>query len=198
MAKTSLFKIAEQCRVITEKRVPIQVLVEAIKNCYGKIAVQQWHVNTQFDSTEVAGSFISTFTELVPEYDSDRDMYFITTPSSYLDLPHQMGVIWLSHLKERKSWVLVSNWGIFSGLKSAVMGGRGVYEIEGTKFWFPNITKQNCECPLLLKLAVALDDIDPEQELNIAPNVVNDIINLVVAPYMPKQNPIEKIREIIN
>ncbi len=59
------------------------------------------------------------------------------------------------------------------------------------------MTKETSECPLILKLAIAYDEIDPYKELNIAPNIVNDIINVVVKPYMVKENPIEKIREII-
>jgi len=109
-----------------------------------------------------------------------------------------MGVVWLSHLRDRKSWVLVTNWGIFSGILASCMGGRNVYEIEGVKIWFPKMTAKESELPLLLKLAVALDEIDAEEELNIAPNVVNDIIGVVCQPYMNKENPVEKIREIIN
>jgi hypothetical protein len=109
-----------------------------------------------------------------------------------------MGVSWVSTMKDRKSWVLVQNWGMFAGLQASLMGGRQVYEIEGNRMWFPKMTRENNDCPLLLKLAIAYDAIDPYEELNIGPNIINDIINIVVKPYMVKDNPIEKIREIIN
>ena len=197
MAKTSLYKISEQCRVITDKRVSIQVLLEAVKNAYAAVAKKQFYDNTTFDSTELNGSFIYTFPKVVPEFDCDRDMWYLTITSSYLELPHQMGVNWVSLMQERESWVLVTNWGIFRNLLSSGMGGRNVYEIEGKRMWFPKMTSLNTG-PVLLKLAIALDTVDPEEELNIAPNMVNDIITIVTQPYMVKDNPIEKVREIIN
>ena len=194
----SLYKISEQCAVILEKRVPIQVLVQAVIAAYGYVAKADWYSRTQFDEQTVDGSFLTVFKNIEPEYDSSTDKYFITIPSTYLILPHSMGVNWVSTMKDRKSWVLVQNWGMFAGLQSALMGGRQVYEIEGNRMWFPKMTKQNNTCPLLLKLAIAYDAIDPYEELNIGPNIINDIINIVVKPYMSKENPIEKIREIIN
>ncbi|MES2395810.1 MAG: hypothetical protein V4549_07395 [Bacteroidota bacterium] len=194
---TSLYKIAEMCRQLTEKRVSIQVLVDEVGDAYGSVAKKIWYENTSFDEQSIDGSFLNTFSNLQPECDCDRDAWFITIPSTYLILPHQMGVNWVSLMKDKKSYVLVNNWGIYEGLKSSVMGGRGVYLIEGNKMWFPIMTKETCG-PVLLKLAIAYDDIDPYEPLNIGPNIVNDIVSMVVAPYMNKQNPIEKVREIIN
>lgn len=193
----SPYKIAEQCRVILEKRVSIQVLIPAVVNAYGYVAKKQWYESTVQDTQEIDGSFIYTFNSIQPLLDCDRDMYYIVLPSTYLILPHEMGVVWVSLMKDKKSYVRVQNWGIFEGLKSAVLGGRNPYQIEGNRMWFPKMTNEN-NGPLLLKLAIAYDSIDPYEGLNIGPNVVNEIINIVVAPYLPKQNPEEKIREIIN
>jgi len=194
----SLYRVAEQCQVILEKRVPIQVLVVSVVDAYGYIAKQQWYENTAQDTQQVDGSFLSVFTNLDPLYDSDRDLYYIVIPSTYLVLPHEMGVNWVSTMKDRESWIKVQNWGMFSGIKASLMGSRQVYQIEGNKMLFPKMTKKNNTCPLLLKLAIAYDTIDPYEELNIGPNIINDIINIVVKPYMVKDNPVEKIREIIN
>ncbi len=194
----SLFRVAEQVAVILEKRVPIQVLIPAVVAAYGHVAKAIWFENTNFDTQEVDGSFLTVFKDVQPEYDLSRDLYFITIPSTYLILPHSMGISWVSTMKERKSWVKVSNWGMFQGLQASLMGGRQVYEIEGNIMWFPKMTRENNTCPLLLKLAIAYDAIDPYEELNIGPNIINDIINVVVKPYMVKDNPIEKLRDIIN
>jgi hypothetical protein len=193
----SVYKIAEECRVITEKRVPIQILIESVVNALGFVAKKIWFENTSYDEQSVDGSFLNTFSNLQPECDCDRDAWFITIPSTYLILPHQMGVNWVSLMKDKKSYVLVDNWGIYESLKSSGMGGRGVYLIEGNKMWFPVMTKETSG-PLLLKLAIAYDAIDPYEQLNIGPNVVNDVIQVAVAPYMNKENPTEKVREIIN
>lgn len=194
----SAYKIAEQCRVITDKRAPIQVLIPAVIQAIGVVAKKNWYELTAFDEQYVDGSFINTFNSIQPELDCDRDMYYITIPSTYLLLPHQIGIKWVSLMKDKQSFINVANWGIFNGIKASVMGGKQIYEIEGTRMWFPKM-KSETSGPLLLKLAVAYDTIDPYDELNIAPNVVKDVIDVVCAPYLnTKQNPIEKIREIIN
>lgn len=194
---TSLYKIAESCRVITEKRVSIQVLVSEVTEAYGAVAKKIWFENTAFDTQEIDGSFVNTFNSLDPILDCDRDMYYIVLPSTYLILPHEIGVVWVSLMKDKKSYVRVQNWGVFEGLKSSVMGGRSPYQIEGNKMWFPKMTNQT-NGPVLLKLAIAYDAIDPYEQLNIGPNIINDIVAMVVAPYMKKDNPTEKVREIIN
>lgn len=194
----SLYRVAEQCRVITEKRVHIQVLLASVIDAYGFVAKKQWYENTLQDTMEIDGSFISVFKDIQPILDLDRDLYYIILPSTYLILPHEIGIVWVSHMKDRKSWVRVQNWGLFNNLKASLMGDRYVYEIEGNRMWFPKMTKVTSCCPVLLKLAIAYDTIDPYESLNIGPNIVNDIISIVCTPYMDKQNPIEKIREIIN
>lgn len=194
----SLYKVAERCRVITEKRVPIQVLLASVIDAYGIVAKKIWYENTQFDEQSVDGSFLNTFSDLIPTLDVSRNMYYLTIPSTYLILPHQAGVTWVSLMQDHESWVIIDNWSIYSGLKASVFGGLGVCTIEGNRMWFPKMTKVMAHCPLLLKLAIAYDAIDPYESLNIGPNIVNDIIAIVCAPYMNKQNPIEKVREIIN
>lgn len=196
MAKTSLFKISEQCKLITGDRVSIQVLTEAVKNAYATVAKKQFYENAAFDSTELNGSFIYTFNSQVPILDCDRDMYYLIIPSSYLELPHQIGVNWVSFMKDRRSFSLVTNWGIFEGLQASVMGGRQVYEIEGNRMWFPKMTSTNTG-PLLLRLAIALDEVDVEEELSIAPNIITDIISLVTQPYMVKIEPENEIKQVV-
>lgn len=191
------YKIAEQCRVITEKRVPIQVLVSEVIDALGVVAKKIWFEQIQYDEQSIDGELVNTFTNLQPILDDSRNKYYIILPSRYLMLPHQAGIQWVSLMQDEVSWVRVQNWGIYSQLKSAVMGDRQVYEIEGTKMWFPKMTSETA-CPILLKLAVAYDNIDPYEPLNIGPNVVNDVVNVVVAPYMNKQNPEQKVREIIS
>ena len=194
----SLYKIAEQCSVIVEKRTSIQVLVQSVVAAYGRIAKQVWFENTQQDEQEVDGAFLSIFTKLVPTLDADRDMYYIIIPSTYLQLPHQAGIVYLSTIKDKESWIKTDNWSKYQGLKGANFGGLTPYQPEAERIYFPTMTKENSECPLILKLAIAYDEIDPYKELNIAPNIINDIINIVTKPYMSVDNPIEKIREIIN
>jgi len=195
----SLYLIAEECRLILGDRVSsVQALIPAVREAYAYVAKKAWFEQTAFDETEVDGSLINTFENQIPKYDSSRDIYYLTIPSSYLMLPHQMGIVWVATMQDKQSWVLVKNWGMFSGIKASLMGGRKVYQIEGNKMLFPKMTTQDFEYPLILKLAIAYDNIDPYEKLNIAPNLIVDIKNMVTAPLMQKEDPISKIREIIN
>ncbi len=193
----SLYRIAEQCRQLTEKRVSIQVLTAAVVNAYGYVAKKIYWENLNFDEQEVDGSFLTVFQNIEPVLDCDRDIYFITLPSTYLILPHQAGIAMVSYMKDKEGFIKVDNYSVYEGLKSSVFGGLTPYQPEGSKLLFPTMNAETAG-PLLLKLAIAYDAIDPYEQLNIGPNIVNDIIQVVVAPYMNKQNPIEKIREIIN
>jgi len=195
----SLYFIAEECRLILGDRVSsVQALIPAVREAYAYVAKKAWFEQTAFDEMEVDGSLITVFEGLMPIYDSSRDVYYLVIPSSYLQLPHQMGIVWMSTMKDKESWVLVKNWGMFSGLKASLMGGRKIYQVEGNKMLFPKMTTQDCSYPLILKLAIAYDNINPYEKLNIAPNLIVDIKNLVTQPLMSKEDPISKIREIIN
>lgn len=194
----SLYRVAEQAAVIIEKRVTIQSLIPAVIDAYAFIAKAQWFEATQFDTQEVDGSYLSVFTDLKAVHDKSRDLYYVTMPSTYMVLPLEIGVNWVSGMKDKESWVRVQNWGKFAGIKASLMGGRQVYYIEGPKMFFPKMVKADCMFPLIMKLAIAYDDIDPYEKINIAPNIIDDIIRRVAEPYMSKQNPIEKIHPIIN
>lgn len=195
----SIYRIAEECKVILGDRISsVQALIPAVKEAYAYVAKKAWYDQTSFDEMQIDGSLINVFENQTPQYDSSRDIYYLTIPSTYLMLPHQMGINWVSTMKDKESWVLVKNWGMFSGLKASLMGGRQIYQVEGNKILFPKMTKQNNTCPLILKLAIAYDTIDPYEKLNIAPDLIVDIKNIVTAPLMAKEDPISKIREIIN
>jgi hypothetical protein len=194
----SLYRVAEQAEVIIEKRATVQQLIPAVIDAYAFIAKAQWFEATQFDTQEIDGSFLSVFTDLKAEFDKTRDLYYVTMPSTYMVLPLEIGVNWVSGMKDKESWVRTQSWGKFAGIKAGLMGGRQVYYVEGPKMFFPKMVKADCDFPIIMKLAIAYDDIDPYEKINIAPNIIDDIIRRVAEPYMIKQNPIEKVRPIIN
>jgi hypothetical protein len=194
----TLYKIAEKARIVLEKRVSVQVLVSDVASAYATVARQRWFENTQFDEQEVDGAFVTTFKNLEPILDLSTDQYYIIIPSTYLNLPHQSGIAWVSNMLDRTSFVKVNNWGLFSGIKAGLMGGRQVYSVEGNRMYFPKMRKEDSECKIILKLAIALDNVDPYEELNIPSDIEDAIVKEVVSVYVQKQNPIEKVREIIN
>ncbi len=188
---TSLLKIAEQAKSILGKGTT-QELIEYVKQGYAIVAKQQWYEGKQDGTGEINGSFIYSFgktTPLTPVIDASTNEYYIVLPSTYLELPHQFGVQQVSFLKgQGKPFINIGNggMGLYSGLKAGTMGGNELYYIESTRVYFPRFTADTVG-DVLLKLAVALDEIDVDENINIAPNVVRMIVDVVIQQYAPKE-----------
>lgn len=184
---TSLYKIAEKCILIVPK-VPIQALLSSVVDVYASMAKKEWYENKADGVSEVDGTFIYTFgksSPLVPEVDVDTDLYYITIPSAYLRLPHEMGINNVSFMKEQNyPFVRITSTGLWNNLKANVF--KQTYMVEGNRLYFPKMTSVN-KGNILLKMAIALDTADVDQQLNIPPNMVDEIVNIVVAKYQPKE-----------
>ena len=146
-----------------------------------------------------------SFKDIIPELDCSQDLYFIVVPSSYLRLPNELGIVQCSFMKgQTKPFVRVSasSWGLFSNLKCGNLGGNQPFFVEqdilseGSRMYFPKFDAVlvnkliEDKTGILLKLAISLDTTDVEAELNIPPNIVDNIVNAVIAKYQPKVDPI--------
>jgi len=178
---TSINKIAEQCKYMLGAG-DIQPLIASVIDCYSSAVKREWYENKQDGISEIDGAFIYTFGRdgsLTPMLDLTTDTYYIVIPSSYLRLPAEMGVNQVSFIKgQNKPFIRVgaASVGMWSGLLAGVMGGHQTYYVEGTRMYFPKMTNMT-NGNLMLKLSVALDDVDIDEELNIPRSVVDNIVN---------------------
>lgn len=190
----TLFKIAEMCKYRLTSG-DIQSLIPSVIDVYATVVKGEWYENRADGINEVDGAFIYSFgkePKLISVKDVDLNMYYITLPSSYLRLPHEMGINLVCCLGYPDApFVRLGggSLGMWLGLKSAVLGGSQTYYVENNKMFFP---KMKVPTNIYLKLAIALDyeGIDIDETLNIPPNVVDKIVDLVVAKYQSKP-PIE-------
>ncbi len=188
---TSIYKIAEQARIALGDKVDMQSLIASCIDVYGSLVKKEWYENKAIDCSEIDGVFITVFgknTPLTPSLDISTDMYYITIPSSYLRLPHEMGINMVSYVKAQTGeFVRVGSGSIsmWNGLKASVLGGRQTYFVEGIKMYFPKMTAFTLN-NILLKMTIALDAIDEEEDLNISPNIVDMIVNGVITKFQPK------------
>jgi len=191
----SLRNIAEQCGSITKKG-STQELIQASVNAYGLIVKKLWYEGRNDGVSEINGSFIFTFKDLLPTFDDDLGMFFITIPSSYLELPNESGVNMVSWMRSQdRPFVRLGTgaFGLFAGLQSSELGGNDIYTIEGSTMYFPNFKDIDVNISgktrgILLKLAIAFDDIDIDEQLNISPAIQGEIVDMVVARYQPRPN----------
>lgn len=192
MSGTSLFKLSEQCKSILGKG-SYQELIEAVKQAYSSVVKLQFYENKQDGIAEVDGQFIFTFgkeTALTPVLDVLTDKYYITIPSSYLRLPHEMGINQVSFIQGKPfARIGTGSIGMWSNLKAFALGGLQVYAVEGFRMYFPKMTAEN-KGDILLKMVIALDTSDADAELNISPDMADQIVNMVAQKYSPKEKEI--------
>lgn len=184
---TSLFKIAEQCKSALGGKERIQDLLAAAVDCYSGLVRKSWWENKNANCHEVDGAFIITFPNIEPILDLNVDQYYIVIPSSYLQLPEESGIISVGFAKgQDKNFVLTGagTWARLMSIKAGVMSNRQLYYVENTKMYFPKMTNTT-NGNIMLKFALALDNIDPDAELNIPRSIIVDIVNIVVQRYAP-------------
>lgn len=180
----SLYYLAEKCML----RLPDQnrlVVIDSVRDAYAVAVKREWYENKNDGTAEVDGIFLHTFKDVMPIYDESRKMYYIEFPSSYLRLPHQMGSNWISYMGDPNDFWLISNWSMWKNAKAGNLGGKYPYFIEGTRAYFPKMTQDNVGT-LFLRMAIALDVVDPRQELNIPANLQSIIVDLVINKFIPQ------------
>lgn len=186
--KTSIYKLAEQIQFLLGKG-EFQEIAESVKQAYASVAKMQFYENKQDGVSDINGSFVYTFKSNTPVLDTDLDLYYIDVPSTYLELPHEFGINQVSFMKGQDTPFVrftSSMGGMFAGLKANALGGNQVYYVENSRMYFPKFNN-NIKGDVLLKLAIALDDVDIDEELNIPPNVADQIIQAVLQRYAPKE-----------
>jgi hypothetical protein len=195
---SSLYKIAEQVCEITGRYGDIQAVISSVVDSYSSQVKKEFYENRADGCQEVDGIFLYTFgkTELLtPSVELSTDMYYIVIPSSFLRLPHEMGINAVSFIKgQTSSFVRVGAGGLdmWSRLKSNIFGGRQTYYVEGTQMYFPKMTSLT-NGNILLKLAIALDAVDVDEELNIPRSVIDNIVMAVVAKFQSKPPVADKV-----
>ena len=190
----TLLNIAEQCYTILGKG-SVQELIQAVKNAYATAVKNSWFEGKKEGIDEINGSFVYTYKDIKPVYDTDVDTYYITIPTSYLELPHEIGINQVSFMKGKNvPFVRLAQGalGLFSGLKSFVMGGNQVFFVEGDRMYFPKMKMTEIEVNgetrgLILVLTLALDEVDVDEKLNISPAIQDEIISLVLQKYATKE-----------
>jgi len=190
----TLVNLAEQCFAILKKGT-IQEYIQAVKNAYGTIVKKHWYEAKADGIDEVNGSFIVTFRNIKPELDIHTEKYYITIPSSYLELPNQMGVNHISFMNGQDvPFALLPSGisGLLTNLKAFAMGGNQLAEIEGNRMYFPKMKNSDVVVRdevrgLLLKLTIAFDGYDDDAQLNISPTISDEIVSMVVDKYQAKE-----------
>lgn len=186
----TLLNIAEQIKDTLGKG-NLQALTQAVKNAYATAVKQLWFEGRESGISEVNGSLIFTFNNVLPAEDENTNQFFVTIPSSYMELPHEMGINHVSFMHSQDTPFVrlpPNSFGLFAKLRSFAMGGNQVFMVEGNRMYFPKMIENdvfvnNEVRGMLLKLTVALDTVDADEPLNISPLIQDMIVTNVLAKY---------------
>lgn len=183
----SLYSLAEQSRIILGKG-DMQSIIASVIDGYASIAKRSWYENRAEGVSEIDGVFLVPFKNITPILDLSTDMYYIVNPSSYLLLPNGLGINYVGFSKgQTKPFVQIPSAGVglWSNLKAYALGGSQTYFVEGIRTYFPKMTNTT-NGQIMMRYAIAFDQMDVEQDLQIPPNIANEIIDIVVAKFSPK------------
>ena len=211
---TTIFKIAEQClnRINKGPQGPNQNIRQqelniAVYQAFGVVMKASYFQNKADGITDINGTWIYSFKNIVPTLDTDLEIYTCTLPSSYIDLPREIGIQYVGFMQsgnpkqpQSKPMVRVpNNFSAMSrGLAVEGLQNRTPFYVEGNNLYFPKMTTEDAQKNLLIKLAVSLEGIDEDTQINIPPEAQFAIIDMVVKSFMPEtQLPDAKIGNIL-
>ena len=199
---TTLYKIAEQAKNRINKGpsgpnkdIKQQELNIAVYQAFGVVVKASYFQNKAEGITEINGAWIYSFKNVPVTYDTDLSMHTCILPSSFIDLPREIGIQYVNTMKpgskeqpQSKPYVRVPNNfpAMSRGLAVEGLQGRKLMYVEGNNLYFPNMTDDEAKNNLLIKLAVSLEGIDEDTPINIAPEYQAAIIDMVVAKFMPE------------
>ncbi len=207
---TTKYKIAEQARRVIEvgnsgpnEPVNMQELILAVSQAFGVVVKANWFQNKNEGLSEIDGTFIYPFKNIPILYDKDLTQYYSVLPSSYISLPHELGIQQVSLMKsgsasqsQAEPMVRVFNGftSLSRGLALENLQTRKAFYVEGSNIIYLGMTEQLAQLNVLIKLAVALEEVDEDQQVNIAPELQSQIIDMVVQKYLvEKQIPDNKV-----
>ncbi len=180
----------------------MQELIIAVNQAFGTVVKNSWFQNKNEGVSEINGAFIYSFKNQPILYDNDLTQYYSVLPSSYIDLPHEIGVQQVSLMqtgnKTQNQSAMVR---VFNGFNSLSRGlaleslqTRKAFYVEGNSIIYMGLSESDAQLKTLIKLAVSLENIDEDTQINLAPEIQAEIIEMVVAKYMvEKQIPDTKV-----
>jgi hypothetical protein len=189
----TLYNIATQVQRLTNKG-SWQEILQSVRNNYAFVVKGIWFENKKMDVGTIDGGFIISFPDQQPIKDIITNKYYVNISSTYLQLPQESGIVSVSYMSEPDTNFVLTNSGTvgrLSRIKAGVVGGRQLYYTDNMKMVFPRMTNTT-SLPIMLRLAVAVDTIDVDEQINISPNIQAQIIQLVVQQFTTSVQPINE------
>ena len=123
---------------------------------------------------------------MIPVKDETYNLYYLEIPSSYVSIPYEIGIVSVSYAVGRPFVRLESGtWRNYINTTAGKAMGTQPYFVENTRMYFPNMNQSEAMA-IFMVLAVAYSTINPREQINIAPNVTDAVIDLVTKKFSPQ------------
>lgn len=182
----------------------IREMMKVISQARDMLVRQElWQLMTMGDIIDISGEYISTYDDVKVSYDERKKVMYSTLPAQYINLPRNMGVYHISLMEDQFNAFIPTHAhfrSLYNNLQSQRLEGRIGYWIEGDKIYYQGIDKTDHIPEVCMKLIVASNEIDDEDEMfPIPPDKELDVIKLALELYgMQKQIPNDQINDNID
>ncbi len=177
-----------------------QDLILAVHRAFGTVVKAEYFQGKNDGVAEMPGTFVYSFKNQPVLFDNDLQLYYSVIPSSYISLPHEAGITFVGtmqtgNVNSSQSEPMVRVFNNFTALARGLavenLQTRKGFYVEGTNIYYIGMSSDQAALNVLMKLAVSLEGIDEDTQINIPPEMQASIIQIVVAQYMPetKQQP---------
>lgn len=187
--------IAEQAQRIilggattNDTEVRLDELIIYVDQAFGNFITKSYFENKAEGQSYVDGAFIYTFIVDVKK-DELRNKFFAKIPSSYVNLPHGVGLYSVSPIDDEFSSFISLNpnfMALSKGLEVGNIEGRKGYFVENTKMFFYNIKSDDCLEKVIIKLVGGIQS-DEDTEVEIPLNMQADLVSMTVQLYQIQQ-----------
>ena len=163
-----------------------------VDQAFGQLMYQNYFENKMEGEMPVNGSFIYSFIQDV-KCDTVRDKYYVDIPSTYVNLPNNIGIFHVSSPKDESMTYVPVPTNFYSMTRGLLIGdleGEKGYYIENTRLWLVNIEDDEKPNSLLMKLVggIQSDDVDVDIPLNIQAQLVNMTVQLFITQQQSQKD----------
>ena len=140
---------------------------------------------------DIPGDVVSTFDSITIKKDAVKNLLYSSLPGRIMSLPRDMGILHVSYTKDQyNAFIRMPNGSLslYNGLVSSMIGGIGVYWLEGDRIYYNDSVDDCCGNTVIVKMIMNSGDVDPNDIFPIPPDMESEVIRNVIQLYAPMKS----------
>lgn len=169
-----------------------------VDQAFGNFILQSYYQNREEGEHALNGTFIYSFVQEV-KCDDDRRRYYCVIPSTYVNLPNNMGIYSVSPIQDEFNTYVPLPTSFASLTRGTLVGdlqGNKSYFVENTRLYLHNLEESDVPKKLLIKLAGGIQTDDDGLEVDIPLNYQSELVRMCVELYFSsRQTPKDQVTD---